>query len=618
MELMGAISNLLKTFVKKRRRDPSDVEALRNAFKARYHHFKLLLNANNEALDIMAEMEEAVKGSRPFGMTFVRSHCIRASTNVFQIVKHLNELAPNKYEALYERFKEIQKKINQYISPKKVFKEGPLVLPLREVDKNLTDQVGSKIANLGEVRNRLHLKVSNGFVITAQAYKRFMDHNDLQAEIDRRLQAADVDRLDQLYGLSAAIQQLIIRSSLPEDLETAIGEQYRLLEEKDGKGVKAAMRSSALGEDLAETSFAGQYRSQLNVSGEHIFYAYKEIVASKYSLQAMMYRLNRGIPDEDVAMCVGCMSMVDAVSGGVIYSRNPLDIRENTIVINSVWGLPKPVVDGSSASDLFIISRDDPIKILRKEIPGKDQKFVCYPDEGVCRMDVTGDKSSLPSLSDDMALELCRLALQLEDYYGAPQDIEWAIDLDGSIVILQCRPLKQRDVGEGQGVKDLDEEVSDSIIFQGGVAASPGVGSGQVFIVKKDVDTLQFPNGGILVTTQSLPRWATLLNRAAAVVTEQGSIAGHLANVAREFGVPALFGVREAVAKLKNGQLVTVDADGLRIYQGRIKALLEKRERPKNLMERSPVLEALKGAAQFIIPLNLLDPGSPFFRPKNC
>jgi pyruvate,water dikinase len=618
MEFMGAISNLLKIFVKKQRRDPSDIEALRNAFKSRYHHFKLLLNANNEALDIMAEMEEALKGNQPLGMTFVRSHCTRVSTNVFQIVKHLNELALDKYDALYGRFKEIQKKINPFISAKNVFKEGPLVLPLEEVDKNLADQVGSKMANLGEIKNRIHLKVSNGFVITAQAFQRFMEHNDLQAEIDRRIQATSVDRLDQLYSLSAAIQQLITRSHIPEDLEAAIGEQYKLLEKKDGSGITVAMRSSALGEDLADTSFAGQYRSQLNVNREHILDAYKEIVASKYSLQAITYRLNRGIRDEDVAMCVGCMSMVDAASGGVIYSRSPLDIRDSTIVINSVWGLPKPVVDGSSASDLFLISQDEPIEILKKEIPSKDNRFVCYPDEGICRMDMTGDKSCLPSLSDDKALELSRLALQLEGYYGTPQDIEWAVDTDGAITILQCRPLKQRDVGDGQGIKEVDETVSDSIVSRGGVTASPGVGSGPVFIVKKDVDALQFPDGGILVTSQSLPRWATLLNRAAAVVTEKGGIAGHLANVAREFGVPALFGVNEAVTKLKNGQPITVDADGLRIYNGYVTALLRKRERPKNLMAGSPVLEALKGAAQHIIPLNLLDPNSPYFRPNNC
>ena len=617
---MGRFSELIKRlFSKKYGMRTANVEELRTAFKARYHQFKLLLNANNKALEIMSEMEEALKGSRPFGMSFVLSRCTSVSTSVWQIIKHLNELAPGKYEELDKRFKDIQKEINPYVNHKDILSDGPLVLPLHEIDKDMADQVGGKIANLGEIKNRIQLKVSNGFAITARAYQRFMAYSDLQAEIDRRIQATNVERPDQLYSLSADIQQLIIRSPLPEDLKETIMVQYRLLEEEeDGKEVTVAMRSSALGEDFVGTSFAGQYRSELNVSSENIFHAYKEIVASKYGPPAMTYRLNRGIRDEDIAMCVGCMSMVDAISGGVTYSRNPVAMRENGIVINAVWGLPKSVVDGSAASDLFIISRGEPMEILQRDIPVKDHKFVCYSDEGVRRMDVTVEDSRKASISDQQALELARLAAKLEDYYGMPQDIEWAIKVDGSIILLQCRPLQQMEVQKDRGIEEVQEEKLDSAILQGGFAASPGVAAGPVFIVKKDMDALQFPDGGILVTAQSLPRWATLLNRAAAVVTGQGSIAGHLANVAREFGVPSLFGVREAVDRLKTGQWVTVDADGLRVYEGRIEELLKRQKKPKNIMEGSPVYVALKGVAQQIIPLKLLDPDAPSFKPQHC
>jgi len=595
-----------------------DAEALRHDFKTRYHHFKHLLNANNRALEIMAEMEEALGGTKPFGMTFVRSRCTAVSTAVWQIAKNLNELTPQKYEDLYGRFKEIQLNINPYIAHRNVTREGPLVVPLSQVDKDMADQVGSKIANLGELRNRLYIRVQNGFAVTASAYHRFMEYNDLQSEIDRRIQATNVDRLDQLHALSAAIRQLIIGSPLPEDLSGAISEAYRRLEEVDGKDIRVAMRSSALGEDFARTSFAGQYLSELNVYSAYIPDVYKEIVASKYGLAAMAYRVNRGIRDEDVAMCVGCMSMVDPVSGGVLYSRNPLNIRDDAIVINSVWGLPKSVVDGRSASDLFIVSRSEPLRILRREIALKDQKFVCYADAGICRLDMTGDERGLPSLRDDQVLELARLGVTLEAHYGAPQDIEWAIQEDGAIILLQCRPLQQVEELKGSELETYVEEAPGPVILKGGVSASPGTAAGKVFVVRKDVDILQFPEGAILVTFQALPRWASLMNRTAAVITEKGGVTGHLANVAREFGVPALFGLEGIVSLVKNGQMVTVDAGGRGVYEGKIASLLEKKEVAKNLMEGSPVYEALKGAAQHIIPLNLLDPDAPAFAPKNC
>ena len=614
---MGVFERLRSLLRRGSRQEPQSPEELRLAFRGRYHLFKLLLNANNKALDIMTEMEEALKGTWPFGMSFVRSRCTSVSTSVFQIVKNLNDLAPGKYGALFSRFKEIQMKVNPFISPKMLSRDGALVKPLREVDKSMADLVGSKMANLAEIGRQVDFRIPGGFAITAPGYDLFIKHNDLQAEIDQRIQSTNVEQLDQLFSLSASIQQLIMASPLPPDLERAIVEQYRFLEEEAGKGVRVALRSSALGEDVPGTSFAGQYRSELNVSGEHILEAYKNVVASKYSLTAMTYRLNRGIRDEEVAMCVGCMQMVDALSGGVMYSRNPLDIRDEAVVINALWGLPKSVVDGSAATDLFVVSRGDSMAIREKVVPVKDQKFVCYPEEGVCRLDVTGEESRSASLTDDQAKELARLAVRIEAYYQRPQDIEWAVDRAGSVVILQCRPLLQKAESAKSRLEAKDEGRA-RVLLKGGVTAGSGVGSGPVFIARKDMDALQFPAGGVLVAEQSLPRWATLLSRAAAVVTEQGSIAGHLANVSREFGVPALFGVDGAMTGLENGRTVTVDADGLRIYEGRVEELLVKTEKPRNLMEGSPVFDALKGAAEQIIPLHLLDPDAPAFKAERC
>ncbi|MFC1821883.1 PEP/pyruvate-binding domain-containing protein [Thermodesulfobacteriota bacterium] len=616
---MARLGNLIKNlFVKKQDIDEENVRELRIAFRARYHQFKLLLNANNRALEIMAEIEEALKGYRPFGMTFVLSRCTGVSTSVWQIVKNLDELASGKHEELYERFKTIQKMINPFMQRKRSLREGPLAIPIEKVDKNMADLVGNKIANLGEIKNRIGLKVPNGFVITSTGYQRFMEHNDLQSEIERKIQSMDTEHLDQLFNLSTDLQQMVIQSPLPEELESAILENYNLLQEREGEGITVALRSSALGEDIAGTSFAGQYRSELNVSGDHILDTYREIVASKYGLSAMTYRFNRGIRDEAVAMCVGCLPMVDALAGGVVYSRNPVNLREEAVIINSVWGLPKPIVDGSISTDLFVISRKEPMEIIRKEIAVKEQKFVCYPDEGVCRLDMTDEEAKQSSLTDDEALVIARLAMKLEEYYGIPQDVEWAIDTNRSIIVLQCRPLQQKDVPRLSDDETRDQGSSETIILSGGITASPGVAAGSVFLLQRDADTLRFPENGILVAAQALPRWAALMGRTSAVITEKGGITGHLANVAREFDVPALLGLDGVMDVLKNDQVVTVDADGRKVYEGRIDALLDREESGKNLMLGSPVFEALEGASKNIIPLNLLDPDASSFKPKYC
>ena len=600
------------------RPEPGDAAELRTAFQERYHHFKLLLNANNRALDVMAEMEEALKGTHPFGMAFVSSRCTSVSTSVWQIIQHLNQLAPERpdYEALYERFREIQKEINPFIQRKALSREGPLVLPLSEVNRESADLTGGKMANLGEVINRLGLRGPNGFVVTAQGYHRFMAQSDLQTEIDRRIQAARVEDRDAFHSLSADIQQLVMRSPLPDDLEEAIQEAYARIEAQEGRGVTVAMRSSALGEDFAGTSFAGQYRSELNVSRENLLEAYREIVASKYGIPAMTYRLHRGLRDEDIAMCVGCMSMVESAAGGVTYSSNPVDIRDDRIVITSAWGLPKLVVDGSGATDLFVLDRGDPPEILRREIPEKDTQFVSHRAEGVRRIRVEPEKARSPSLTDEQAVELARLAVRIEEHYGVPQDIEWAVRPDGTLMILQCRTLQQ---AEEHRIPVEDEAAeAGTALLAGGAAASPGVGAGPVFRIHREADTLQFPRGAVLVAAQALPRWASMLERASAVVAERGSVAGHLANVAREFRVPAIFGLDHAMERLENDRVITVDAETCRIYDGRREDLLRAAPTPRNLMEGSPVYDALQGASRHIIPLRLLDPDSPAFRPANC
>jgi pyruvate,water dikinase len=616
---MGKLINgFKKLFIKKPKLDAADVKELRIAFKDRYHSFKLLLNANNRALEIMADIERALQGKQPFGMSFVRSSCTAVSVNIFNMIKNIEKLAPGKYGKLNDRFNNIQQYIDLLLSQKKSMEDERLILSLDTVNKEMTDLVGSKMANLGEIKNRLQIKVPGGFVITAAAYERFIRENDLQAEIDRRFQSADVDNMERLYTLSSEIQQLIITSVIPDDLAVSIMQAWKHLTSETGDGTTLALRSSALGEDTLGSSFAGQYRSELNVSIESVFQAYKEVIASKYSLQAVTYRLNRGFKDEDISMCVGCMAMVDAVAGGVMYSRNPVDMRDDSIFINAAWGLPKSVVDGSDACDLIVVSRKAPMEIIREDIKTKKRKFICFPEEGVCRMELTGKTGNLSAIDKNQALELAKLAVKIEEYYAGPQDIEWAVAQDGAVYILQCRPLQQMEMEKRDIPESAMEADGEVVITRGGVTASRGAAFGAVYVVEKGIDMLRFPEGDILVTRQALPRWASLLNRSAAVVTEQGGFAGHLASVAREFGVPALFGVSGVLDRLSHGEMVTVDADSRVIYQGKIESLLITSEKKKNLMHGSPVYENLKQVSSLILPLNLLNPDSPDFNPSNC
>jgi len=599
------LDRITSLFHSKPRLTPAELQA---AFRGHYKEFRSLLTANNNALELMAEMEQALSVGHSFGMAFVRGNCTALSVNIYKMIQHLNRLADGRYAELDQPFRSITRQLEQVIASRPVTTEGAAILSMAEVDASMVDQVGEKMANLGEVRNRVGLRTPDGFVMTAAAARHFILANDLQVEINRRLKGLDLDNLEELYTVSAGIQGLITNAPLPKELEEAILAHYQQLATDSESELLVALRSSALGEDSSNVSFAGQYRTQLNVSREFVGQAYKEIVASKYKSQAIVYRQQRGYRHQDVHMCVGCLRMVNAAISGVLYSRAPDDPRSKFVMIQAAPGLASNVVDGSAATEQFRVSRTSPYSLI-------DQQ------SGAGREG--GGVDSLPILTAVQAAELAEVGVRLEEHFGTPQDIEWSIDQSGLLYILQSRPLGRPAVEESSVSVENNPSADDLPdlpvpLLAGGVCASRGVGCGPVFAVRSSLDLLRFPKGAVLVIETPYPDWASLLNRAAAVISETGQMAAHLATVAREFGIPAIFGMKQALITLENHRLITVDATAGKVYAGRVESLMSLAPSRPNLMVGSPVYIILMEAMEYITPLNLTDPASPFFRPDSC
>ena len=366
---------------------PQDAEAARGLFQTRYHALRLLLAANTKALELMATMEGAANGADIYGMPFVRSHCTALGVSVFQMVRHLNTLAPEKYAQLFDRLQNIQQRIDDELATSRQPNQAPLVVSLSEVDRQSVDFVGAKMANLGEVATTVGMAVPDGFVISSSAFELLISDNDLQTEIDRLMLAQKPERFDEFFALSSRLQQLIMSAEIPQELAAVIDAAGIRLADSSGTST-FALRSSALGEDAVGASFAGQYQSLLNVRREHLLESYLEVVASKYTPQAMSYRFRRGLRDDNVMMSVGCLQMVDARSGGVAYTGNPGDHSDRDIYISSAWGLPKAIVDGRFASDLFVVAREAPRRVIDRTVGTKITQFVIDPVEGVQRGEV--------------------------------------------------------------------------------------------------------------------------------------------------------------------------------------------------------------------------------------
>ncbi|MFH0900442.1 MAG: PEP/pyruvate-binding domain-containing protein, partial [Pseudomonadota bacterium] len=454
------------------------------------------------------------------------------------------------------------------------------------------------------------------FVITTAAFDRFLEHNRLEDQIAARLALIAEDTAD-IEAASETVRGMILGAEIPADLADSLKSAVADLQQRLGRKPRLAVRSSAVGED-GKASFAGQYQTLLNVEPSELETSYLRVLASAYSPVAIAYRRQRGLRDEDARMAVGCIELVDAVAAGVMFGRDPERGDKPTVLIDAVPGQGTMAVDGGVIPDHFVIDRGPPLAICQRTISDKSRMKVAAPWGGLVEMELPPERRQTPCIGDVHLLELAEIALRLEAHFGSPQDIEWALDAKGAIFVLQSRPLSLEHRAAVDCSVREESLWGHEILAEGGAVACAGVGAGAVFRLEGRTDLDRVPEGAVLVARHSSPAFVRVMRRVSAIVTEAGGVTGHMAIVAREFGIPTIVGAAAAAA-LPTGLEVTVDAYRARVYRGIAKALLEeqKAKRPAP-MKGTPIFGALERIAVHICPLHLIDPTAPSFTPESC
>lgn len=591
----------------------------RQEFRTRYANFKALLDSNSHLLSLMGDIEDKLRGDKVFGMSFIRSTATSSLFHAMRMVKSLNAVSGGGYAELEEAVERIRSRISDCIGLSPPAPPKELILPHEEITKEMVDWVGGKNANLGEIRSKANIPVPPGFAVTIAGHEAVVVESGIADELDRLKMEIDPEDTGSIVRASERLEHLILTSEVPKALEQALLDAQKSVAEAAGQGpdeLLLALRSSAIGED-SELSFAGQYLTVLGVPRHKIVSDYKLILASLFTPRAISYRLQKGVPIEGIAMSVACLAMVRARASGVLYSRHPFDVMDDSVLINAVWGLGPYAVDGEIEPDVYVVKREDPGRIHHSRIAHKPVGLQLRPNGYVGQFNVEPQKMRSPCLNQEQAALLARYALKLEEHFGVPQDMEWALDEQGKLFILQARPLRVEDAAKTRK-PEIPSVAGERILLEGGDSACPGIGFGPVRVVRSDADLTDFPRGAVLVAEHSSPKYALVLQRAQAVVTDYGSVTGHMASLAREYGVPAVLNAKTAASELQDGQIVTVDAYSCRIYAGRVEKLVElakAHEKPR-LMQGTPVYEALRKMAALITPLNLVDPASSDFGPR--
>ena len=588
-------------------------------FRFKYACFKELLDSNMQLLNIITDIEEKLRGRQVFGMSYVRSQAARAVFHSLRLAKSLDSLSGGRYPLLFKVVDRINASLKEELEKRKELPLTELILPFSRINKDMVDWVGGKNANLGEVQNLANLPIPRGFAVTTRAFTSFLEHNDLVDEINKRKMELDPEDPESVGLASEDIQKLIISAQVPGDLATALESAYDQMSEAargegGGDSLWVALRSSAIGED-SELSFAGQYVSLLNVPREQLTRTYKYIVASLYTPRAIAYRLGKGIRDEDIAMSVGVLEMVDSVAAGVMYSHHPFNVLEDKILISAVWGLGPYAVEGVISPDTYLVDKDQDLTLVHSQISPKPVQLAANPDGGLREIPVAPELQDQPCLTPEQIKTLAGYALKLEEHYKGPQDVEWALDRTGRLIILQTRPLH---LEAAEDARSIPQVSGYPVLVEGGAVAFPGVGCGPAFHITDEDDLTNFPEGAVLVAKHSSPKFVLVMPKAQAIVTDAGSVTGHMASLTREFGVPSLLDTKVGTQAIPEGTEITVDAYSGRVYQGRVAELLALRRTPESHMENTPVYGVLKKVSEYIVPLTMVDPRAANFAPEFC
>lgn len=438
-----------------------------------------------------------------------------------------------------------------------------------ELTINDIPQVGGKNASLGEMYHHLGpqgVNLPNGVATTADAYRHFLQEAGLNDSITQALEGLDVNDVHELAARGSHIRNMIVAAKLPEDFEDEIKRGYKELCEKCGHtgDMVVAIRSSATAEDLPNASFAGQQATFLNISGEHdVLSSVKECIASLFTDRAIVYRVTNGFDHMKVALSVGIQQMVAVKSecAGVMFTIDTESGFKNAVVVSSIYGLGENIVQGHVSPDEFIVFKPT-MAILKRKIGTKKLKMIPIGNSRTKNIAVPVKDQHRFSINDDQVRTLANWGMLIEQHYGHPMDIEWALDEDDKrLYIVQARAetvQSRRDVNVIEEYR-LTEE-GRQIVTGTSVGNKIGSGKASKIMSVKDID--DFRAGDVLVTEMTDPDWVPIMKIASAIVTDKGGRTCHAAIVSRELGIPCVVGTGNASELIHDRQELTVNCGG--------------------------------------------------------
>jgi len=439
------------------------------------------------------------------------------------------------------------------------------ILWFNQITYDDVNLAGGKGANLGEMYHA-DIPVPNGFVVTTEVYFKFVEENKLNDKIKNILKSTNIDEPDQLMAASQKIRKIIKESKINHETAIAIMSAYKKLSGFGGlKAVPVAVRTSATAEDSPEASFAGQGDTFLNVIGEtNVLNRVRDCWSSLFTPRSIFYQEKNHYDHFKIGVAVPVQKLVKSEVSGIMFTVNPVTNEKNQIIVETIWGLGEYIVQGIVSPDQYIIDKNNWTVISEKHVEQKTQ--LLRSKHETKEVIVPKYRQEQLKISRATAIKIAKIGQKLQNHYGKPQDIEFAIDNKGKIFIVQTRPITT--VISNQKTLDNQQQKITQVPDLTGESASPGTASGVVVIIKTPKEINRVTKGQILVTTMTTPDFVPAMKKVNGIITDKGGQTSHAAIVSRELGVPCVVGTKTATKYFKEGDIVTINGTTGEIWRG--------------------------------------------------
>jgi pyruvate, water dikinase len=597
---------------------PQEIDIWR--VKALFNNFRKILQLNTLVFEQIGAMDRALGGEYIFDRNFLESSVRTIASHVHHVTYNLNALTNNAYVPLYDRYQEIRIILDDILAGNTKALACPPVLPLESLSWELEPLVGIDLICLAELRHHPGIKARDGLVISSDATKAILHNitstapsekepsfdlvikslssslNSMLLEHSRPLLAISATRLDGLPGEPRDLGEFLLKEGDNGSL-ILLAEDALPLEQTTGSPSQSSPTPrETIGRDNGDTSL------------ENLF-----LKGIRRIIEIAAERCLSLSPDTDPHFALFLRTASNALARGTITTR--ATIRSATPMLTVTSWIP----GRRQEMDIHHLRRIFPFDFVSSTITPKNLEQT-FPDGLLATRQTPRQgkfrRGSAVILPQEIQA-LAETALALERIMGVPVIMHWEYLENDQFVVTRLFPFLETPVVPT--ILELEEEKKNATVLgKGGQVIQSGIAAGTIFHVNQDTNLNDFPIGGVAVAPIATPQLTPILHRASAILTEHGNPIGHLATVARELSLPALFGIPGIVDQLPNGTEVTVDAGQGYVYKGVLNHLLQQGNSENSFSPIDPEYRVLRRLLRFISPLKLVNPDDPNFSAQNC